>query len=314
MNAEPQLPAPSAWVDASLWPYPPKTFSGPDGRHHYVDVGDGPPVLWVHGTPTWSIDWRHLIDGWSGRRHLALDHLGFGRSERPIDAGYRPEDHARRFASFADALDLRDATVVLHDFGGPIGLPWVLDHLDRVQRLVLVNTWAWPFDHPTQRWGARVLGSPFGRFLYRWFNLSQRVIAPSAWADRTRLTPALYAQWLAPFPDRTSRVKVLWPLAHALLASEAHYAALEARLPALAALPVDLVWGLKDPAFPPAALARWQRHLPHAQTLALRDVGHWPHEEAPDRVLAFLRSRPCASPSGRSPETPGNPSRLAEPR
>ncbi|MCB9687501.1 MAG: alpha/beta fold hydrolase [Alphaproteobacteria bacterium] len=277
------------WVDPALWPHPPRYHALPEGRLHHVDVGEGRPVLWVHGTPTWSIDWRHLIAGWAGRRHLTVDHLGFGRSDRPAAVGYRPEDHANRFAAFADALDLRDATVVLHDFGGPIGLPWVLDHLDRVERLVLVNTWAWPFEDRTMRLGAKVLGGPLGRWLYRWANLSLRVIAPSAWGDRSKLRPELQAQLLAPFEDRDARVEVLWALARSLLASESFYASLDRRLPALRDTRVDIVWGMKDPAFPPPVLARWRTSVPHARVLELPDAGHWPHEEAPDAVLGWLQ-------------------------
>ncbi len=278
------------WLDRDLWPYAPRFHTLPEGRLHYVDEGEGAPVLFAHGTPTWALEWRHAIEGLPECRRIAVDHLGFGLSDRPVGTGYRPEDHAARFADFADALDLRNVTLVVHDFGGPIALPWALENLDRIRRLVVINTWAWSLaDDPAVARPAKLIGSGFGRWMYRWLNLSLRVIAPSAWGDRSKLTPALQAQYLAPFRDRDARGQVLWPLANSLLGSTAHYEGLEARLDRLADTPVSLVWGMKDPAFPPKHLERWKRHLPHAEVVELPDAGHWPHEEAPEAVVDHLR-------------------------
>lgn len=278
------------WVDRDLWPFAPHTHGLEEGRLHFVDEGQGAPVLFVHGTPTWSIDWRHLLRGLApNHRVIAVDHLGFGLSDRPAAAGYRPEDHADRFARFATSLDLHDVTLVVHDFGGPIALPWALDHLDRIARVVIVNTWAWPLTDPSLRMGGRLLGSWLGRLLYRWLDLSLRVVAPSAWADRSKLTPQLHGQHLAAFADEPrARVTVLWALARALLGSEGFYAQLAERLPELNTVPVELVWGLQDPAFPPTVYAEWRRRFPDARTLELEHAGHWPHEECAEEVLAFL--------------------------
>ena len=96
---------------------------------HYVDEGSGPPILFVHGTPTHSFEYRHLIAALSTRfRCIAPDHLGFGQSARPQSFAYTPEAHARSCSEFVDALDLEDITLVVHDFGGPIGLPLALEY------------------------------------------------------------------------------------------------------------------------------------------------------------------------------------------
>lgn len=278
-----------------MWPYEPRFHALSEGRLHYVDVGEGSPTLFSHGTPTWSIDWRHAIAALPGRR-IAVDHLGFGRSDRPA-VGYRPEDHARRFAAFASALDLRDVTLVVHDFGGPIALPWALDNADRLRRLVVLNTFAWPLgDDWRVRLPGLVLGSWVGRLLYAWANLSLRVIMPTAYADRAKLTPELHAALLAPFAERSARVQVLWPLARALLASSGFYAGIEARLPELAGVPVTLVWGMRDPAFPPHHLERWKRHFPNAEVVET-DAGHWPQEERPEALVRTLRSADAGDPS-----------------
>jgi haloalkane dehalogenase len=127
--------------------------------------------------------------------------------------------------------------------------------------------------------------------MYRRLNASLRLITPHAYADRTKLTPRIHGQYLAPFPDADSRERVLWALARALLGSSDFYEGLWARRASLRDVPTLVVWGMKDPAFPPRHLARWRQALPHAEVLEL-PVGHWPQEEAPeataDAVARFL--------------------------
>src|SRR5687767_7557339 len=110
-----------------------------DGEMHYVDEGSGPPILFVHGTPTNSYEYRHLIAALSKRyRCIAPDHLGFGESSRPRAFAYTPEAHANVLAEFVEKLNLADLTLVVHDFGGPIGLPLALAPNRRITRLVLM--------------------------------------------------------------------------------------------------------------------------------------------------------------------------------
>lgn len=138
--------------------------------------------------------------------------------------------------------------------------------------------------------GARVAKSALGRFLYRRANLSLRVIAPGAYGDRKKLTPAIHRQLLDRFPDPASRGLVLWPLAKALIDSSAHCESLWERREALRRLPALLVWGMKDPAFPPRLLAKWREALPQAEVVELAQSGHWPHEEEPEKVVAAMEA------------------------
>src|SRR5829696_2438417 len=90
-----------AWVDREAYPFSSRWLSLPEGRIHYVDEGEGPTLLFVHGTPTWSFEYRHLIRALrQTHRCVALDHLGFGLSDRPGDADYGPEAHAGRLRAF----------------------------------------------------------------------------------------------------------------------------------------------------------------------------------------------------------------------
>ncbi len=280
-----------AWLDRTAYPFENKWLPLPGGRRmHYVDEGVGDPILFVHGTPTWSFEWRHLIRALSGaHRCIAPDHISFGLSDRPVAFKYTLEVHAEQLVAFIERLELQSFTLVVHDYGGPIALPLALDDRRRAKRLVVINTWMWRLDDdPDMRRAARIAGGGVGRFLYRWLNFSLRVIAPSAYADRRRLTPAIHAQYLAPFPDRWSRGAVLWPLAHALLGSTAFYDSLWQRRERLRDIPALIVWGTRDPALKPHHLERWRAVLPAARVVEL-PVGHWPHEESPDAVTAAVR-------------------------
>jgi len=279
----------SSWLDRRSYPFASRYQSLQAGDMHYVDEGAGEVVLLVHGTPTWSFEYRHVIAALSKRhRCIAPDHLGFGLSERPAGFAYTPEAHAAALREFVERLGLDRFTLVVHDFGGPIALPLALQPGSPVRKLVIMNSFAWPLDDdPKLAGSARMAGGPIGRLLYKYFNASQRLIMPSAYGDRKKLTKAIHHQYLAVFQDRDARVLVLHALARALLQSRAHYQSLLTALPSLH-VPTLLLWGLKDSAFQPYQLARWQALLPHAATVTLEHAGHWPHEEEPARVVEAL--------------------------
>jgi haloalkane dehalogenase len=179
---------------------------------------------------------------------------------------------------------------VVHDYGGPIALDWALDHPERLLSVTVLNSWLWSFgDDAVMRRRGRLAGSWLGRLLYRRLNASLRLIMPSAYGDRSLLTPRIHGQYLAVFPDADSRERVLFALARAILASSSFYDGLWARRTRLSGVPLHLVWGMRDSAFPPYILRRWQRSFPHARTVEIAAAGHWPHEEAPDVVVDALR-------------------------
>jgi len=276
------------WVDRSEYPFTSKWSGVKDGRMHYVDEGAGPPVLFVHGTPTWSFEYRHAIRATkSACRCIAPDHLGFGLSDRPRNAAYTPEAHAHRLREFVDGLGLDRFALVVHDYGGPIGLPLAL--AGRVTRLVLLNTWMWPFDDDKEMANrGRLVSGRLGRWMYRHLNASLRLLMPSAYAQRTRLTRTIHRQYMEPFRNPDDRVLVLWPLAYALLGSSAFYRELYSRIENLRGIPTSIIWGLRDTAFRPHLLERWKKELPNANVLALDNAGHWPHEEAPSEVAEAI--------------------------
>lgn len=281
------------WLDRTTYPFHDRFLELPAGRLHYVDEGRGEAILFVHGTPTWSYEYRHLIRALApAYRCVGPDHLGFGLSERPMGFGYTPAEHARNLAAFVEALGLDRFTLVVHDYGGPIGLPLCLDRPERVRRLVLLNTWMWSFaDDPEMRRKGAFAGGPIGRFLYRTANFSLRVLTPYAYGDRRKLTGAIHRHYLAPFPTWEARERVLWTLAREILGSSGYYASLWERRDRLLGRPTLIVWGMTDPAFTPRHLERWTAFFgPAARVVRLEGVGHWPHEEAPDAVVQALRA------------------------
>jgi pimeloyl-ACP methyl ester carboxylesterase len=281
-----------ALVDDAVYPFRSRFVDLAAARMHYVDEGAGDPLLFVHGTPTWSFEWRHVIRALSPQwRCVAPDLVGFGLSERPRGFAYTPEAHAAAIADFVDRIDVPPFTLVVHDFGGPIALPLCLRQPERVTRLVIINSWMWSFagDHEMEK-NARLAGGALGRFLYQWVNFSLRVLMPYAYGDRRQLTREIHRQYLDRFPDHWSRATVLWRLAHALLGSSNYYDSLWRQREQLRGRPALILWGMRDRAFRPNQLARWRDTLPDARIVELTNAGHWPHEEAPAQVITELRA------------------------
>jgi haloalkane dehalogenase len=284
-------PLPS-WLDRTAFPFAPRLVDVGNGEQLSVtDVGTGRALVFSHGTPTWSYEWRHHLRALSeGHRCIAPDHLGFGLSPRPTGADYRPEAHAQRFLRLVDRLGLDRYGLVVHDFGGPFALEAALAHPERVERLVLYNTFAWAFgDTPKTRRVAALAGGRLFRWLYRNLNFSF-VIARSAWGDRATMTRDTWKPYRVLFPDADSRERVLFALAKSMQGSADYCESLFRRLDRLADIPVHLIWGMKDPAFPPSALARFRTVFPRASALELEGAGHWPHEEQPQRCVASVQA------------------------
>jgi haloalkane dehalogenase len=280
------------WVDREQFPFESRFLQTRYGRVHYADEGprEGEVVLLVHGTPSWSFEYRHLIPVLARtRRVIAVDHLGFGLSERPAEFPYTPEAHTQVLREVIDGLGLTRFAMAVHDYGGPIGLPIAVTEPSRISSLVVMNTWFWDLDSDRElRRAARLAASFVGRFLYRWFNASLRLMMPSAYADRRRLTPRIHAQYLAPFRSRADRGRVLWTLARSLLTSSRSFGQIWEERARLSSIPTLVVWGLGDSALKPYMLERVRTALPHARVETLSGVGHWPQEEAPEEVARLV--------------------------
>jgi haloalkane dehalogenase len=133
------------WVDKSLYPFEPKWFDVDHKTLHYIDVGQGDPIVFVHGTPMWSFMFRDMIQGLKiNYRCIAVDNIGFGLSQKPSAYTYRPEKMAEYLSELIRHLDLKNITFVLNGIGGPIGLSYAIDHPQNVKHIVLLYRFMWP--------------------------------------------------------------------------------------------------------------------------------------------------------------------------
>lgn len=282
------------WLDRTLYPFDARWFATDEGRLHYVDEGprdDPAPLVLVHGTPTWSFEHRAVITALrADRRVIALDHLGFGLSDKPERGALAPADHARRLGAFLDVVVPGRFTLFAHDFGVPIGLGAALERIGRLAGLVVSNGWMWATeDDPKIVRISRVVRGPIGRLLYLSLNASPRWLLPSALGDRRALSPEVHRHYVAPFAHRRAR-RGPWVLGCELAGSSSFYASIWARRAELASVPSAIVWGARDPALGARELARMCEGLPHATVARLPHVGHFPAEEAPGSVVEAIRA------------------------
>lgn len=276
------------WLDRTAYPFSSSTFDTEHGRMHYVDVGAGPTVVLIHGTPTWSFLYRRIIADLSDdHRVVAPDLLGFGLSEKPQTEAVAPPRQAEHLRALLDHLDLGRLTMVVHDFGGPIGLAYALDHPDRVDRLVLFNTWMWAQTDVVTTWASRFFGTRLGRWIYTNWNFSPNVMLPAL--THQDLSSEDHAHYQKPFPTPNTR-HAPWVFARDLTGANDWYAELWNRRDALRSIPALLLWGEQDPGFGRDARERWEDLFEQVETKTFAEAGHLLQEEEPDAVRSALRT------------------------
>lgn len=258
-------------------------------RLAYRDEGAGPVVLMVHGTPSSSAEFAAVIEALRGRaRCVAIDHLGFGGSDKPADADYSITAHRARLSQALDALGIDRFHLVAHDFGGAIALPLVLDRPERALSVTLMSTWLWPLGEtdPALEKQRRVMTSGFMRWLYLHANFSARVLVKLAWGRHRPLTREKHRAYMSAFPSRDARHGTVAFL-RALFDADEPAWAMHPRLAALRGLPVQVVWGSRD-IINLATYERWLRTLPQARGAVLPEVGHFIADEAPELLVPLL--------------------------
>ena len=281
------------WIDREEYPFESHYLEVPAGKLHYVDEGAGSPIVMVHGNPTWSFLYRHLIKRLRPKyRCIALDHIGFGLSDKPKDWSYKPQDHAKNLAALIESMGLEKITLVLQDWGGPIGLSYAVTHPENIVRIVLINTWAWPVNRDLHYVGfSSFMGGPIGRMLIRRYNFFARTLLRQAFGDKSKLSDVAHEHYLRPLDAPEDR-KGCMVFPKQIIASTPWLGELSKNIPALKGKPKLLVWGMKDIAFRDKELKRWECTFPEARSVRLSTVGHFVQEEAPDElaevVVSFL--------------------------
>jgi haloalkane dehalogenase len=271
-----------AWVDHRLFPFTSRFVELGGNVVHFVDEGQGPVLLMLHGNPTWSFVYREVIRALCGSfRCIAVDLPGFGLSTASPGYAFHPNDHARVVGDFVDSLDLRDVTLIAQDWGGPIGLAAALRRRERFRGLVLANTWAWPVKGDLHfEVFSRVMGGPIGRLLIRHLNLFVNVMIPAGHRRRS-VTAEEMAHYRNALPTPVRRVPTaVFP--RDIIAAGRFLTDLEQGLPALADLPTLLIWGDADIAFRDKERRRWEAVMSRCQTVVLPGAGHFVQSDAPN--------------------------------
>ena len=267
-----------SWLDRTRYPFESHYLDLPEGRVHYVDEGEGRPVVLLHGNPSWSFLYRHLIRGLSDDyRCVAPDLLGFGLSEASSSFSHHPAEHASVVDRVVDALDLSDAVFVGHDWGGPIGLDVATRRPDAVAGLAAANTWMWPRrDVHATVFGRAVATPPAKRLVLR-CNAFARTAFGVPYRVHGAIDESAYRHYMAPLDARAARVGS-WRLAGAVHGSRDWLERLWHRRDAVAGTPALLLWGKRDPIHAPFH-TRWRSLFPNASEVVYDDVGHFVPEE-----------------------------------
>jgi haloalkane dehalogenase len=254
---------------------------------HYVEEGEGEPVLLLHGWPTSSFLYRQIIGPIAarGRRVIALDLPGFGASDKPPDASYSFPFFGRVLDGFLDAVGAETLGLVVHDLGGPVGVWWAAQHRERVTKLALLNTLL----YPELSWAVWLFMA-----LCRLPVVRDAFTSPAGlrWAmrfgvhDMLRLSDETIRAYQAPFAAASAR-RALQRSAYGL-----HPGGMRDIAAFLSTLriPVRIIYGARDPILPDVAntMARVARDAPQAQTTVLEDCAHFLQEERPEEIAAML--------------------------
>ena len=271
-------------------------------KMHYVDQGssESDVILMMHGNPTWSFYWRHLVGGLSDQyRTIAIDHIGCGLSDKPAGYNYCLQQHVNNACELIEQFDLSNVTLMAHDWSGSIGMGTLLKLKERFSRIVLFNTAAFP--PPYIPFRIRVCRWPIvGKVALQGFNLFARAAITMATEQSGGLDPAAVDGLLAPYNNWNNRIAT-YKFVKDIPLSPKHqtWAVLEdieAGLSSVKDMPIQLIWGMKDWCFRPECLTRLHEHWPNANVTKFEDGGHYVVEdkriEITPLVKSFLENNP----------------------
>lgn len=275
----------------SLYPFTSQYFAINGVRMHYVDEGQGRPLLMIHGNPTWSFYYRRLVEAFQGDfRAIAVDHVGCGLSDKPAKHPYQLADRIDDLANLVEKLDLQNATLLAHDWGGAIGLGTVLRMPERFSQIVLFNTAAFPPPFIPKRISACRIPL-LGTLGMRGLNLFARAALWMAVEDRRNLPKLVRAGLIAPYDSWSNRRAIDAFVKDIPRPSDPTWKVLKEIEEGLRGLDQKslLIWGMKDWCFNTTCLEKLQELLPHAEQHPIATAGHYVIEEAADEIIERLK-------------------------
>ncbi|GHO50658.1 alpha/beta fold hydrolase [Ktedonospora formicarum] len=233
-------------VDPSEYPFTDHWMPYRDGYIHYIDEGQGPTILLLHGNPTWSYLYRNIIKELrSNCRLIALDYPGFGMSKAPSHYGFTPQEQSDTVQVFIRRLNLKDVVLVVQDWGGPIGVNYAVQHRENLRGIVVMNTWAWPTTLlPVKLFSLAMGGWPLGYWLQTQRNFFAKHIVPYGIHHTENITNSLRKAYTDPFPTPTSRIPT-WIFPGQIRKAHLWLKEIESRLSVLSDVPSYILWGRK---------------------------------------------------------------------
>jgi haloalkane dehalogenase len=283
-----------------LYPFEPKAFTCGRARMSYLDEGrqTDEAVLLVHGNPTWSFYFRDLIQdlvavGW---RCVAPDHIGMGLSDKPRDYPYRLATHVENLDAIAASLGLRRVHLVVHDWGGPIGFGWAVRHPEKIGRIVILNTAAFPSPRIPLR--INLCRTPLlGEWWIRSLNGFARPATRMA-VHRRPMSADARCGYLFPYGSWAGRIGIARFVADIPMSkkhpSRATLEGIEVQLSRFRENRIMIGWGGADFCFNKQFYNRWLEIFPQSEAHYLADAGHYVLEDAREEIIpkiqAFLGS------------------------
>lgn len=278
------------------YPFESHTFELEENvKMHFLDEGpeDGEVLLMLHGNPTWSYFYRELIGGFRHKmRCVVPDHVGCGYSSKPEAYDYILEKHIDNLCKLVEHLKLNKITLVLHDWGGAIGMGLAVKKPDLIQKLVVLNTAAfWSPRIPMRIQLCRI--PVLGEVLVRGFNAFARGAVIMA-SGRGRLKGDVANFFISPYDSWSNRIAV-YRFVQDIPMKKNHRSwkclqGIEEKLYTLKDKPTIIFWGEKDFCFDLSFLARWKKEFPEAKVHAFSDAGHYILEDASDRIIPELNT------------------------
>ncbi len=296
-ESTPSVPMPPSQNHEGRWrglyPFEPRGLSIGGHLLSYLDEGKGQPILFVHGNPTWSFAWREFVKSFRAtHRCIAVDHLGCGLSDKPENYDYCLENHISNLVKLVETLDLHEITLVVHDWGGAIGLGALGRQPKRFAKVVITNTAAFPSPHIPLRIAACRL-PVLGTIGVRGMNLFAGMATTMATERAEGLSPEVKAGYLAPYHGWKNRVAID-RFVKDIPMSPHHrsYKTLkevEGALEVVKTLPTLIMWGMKDWCFSPWFYQQFCQRLPQARKVEFGHAGHYLFEDACEEMLAEMR-------------------------
>ena len=274
-----------------LYPFKSHFLELRGNQYHYVDEGSGEhTILMVHGNPTWSFLFRDLIKEFSSEfRVIAVDHLGCGLSDKPQNHNYRMENHIDNLESLVLHLNLKNITLMVHDWGGAIGMGFAGRHASRVKRLVIMNSAAFAIKHMPWRIGLCRIPQ-ISDYLIRRLNLFVR--AAQVMTTVKPMSPTVKLGFRLPYDSYEHRIAILRFVQDIPTGPESpsfeSLLEIEHGLWKFRRMPVTLIWGMRDWCFTPKCLENWRERFPLASVLELPDAGHFLIEDAKIEIRDHL--------------------------